>query len=291
MIEQISTKDRTKDEAGKRRTTGKFGTGFLTTHLLSETVNIDGIAKEPELEYTKFELKLDRSSDDIEGITAAVQKAKRSVEDLDMRPPSSDYVEGDFNTAFCYPLEDDVKLKVARTGLTDLDNCLPYSLVFVEEIESVEVAPGKRFFRNPGSVKTLSGGVSLASVTTIDEKGSDGSFTVARLTKGLTSIAVPVEEKNGLITLVPIRDDVPRLFCDFPLIGMEVPLSSTVRNNPIFNPTDPRDGIFLTTPPRPNQQIEENKQSIRDAVELYFQLLTTCFQKWLAKFAPTCPNP
>lgn len=34
----ISTKDRTKEEDGKRKTTGKFGTGFLTTHLLSEIV-------------------------------------------------------------------------------------------------------------------------------------------------------------------------------------------------------------------------------------------------------------
>src|SRR5690349_16387369 len=35
LIEQISTKDRNKDEDGNRKTTGKFGTGFLTTHLLS----------------------------------------------------------------------------------------------------------------------------------------------------------------------------------------------------------------------------------------------------------------
>ena len=38
LIEQISSKSRTKDSTGKPMTTGKFGTGFLTTHLLSPYV-------------------------------------------------------------------------------------------------------------------------------------------------------------------------------------------------------------------------------------------------------------
>src|SRR5687767_12248416 len=40
LIEQVSSKDRTKDSAGRPTTTGKFGTGFLTTHLLSEHVSV-----------------------------------------------------------------------------------------------------------------------------------------------------------------------------------------------------------------------------------------------------------
>ena len=34
LIEQVSSKSRTKDSTGRPTTTGKFGTGFLTTHLL-----------------------------------------------------------------------------------------------------------------------------------------------------------------------------------------------------------------------------------------------------------------
>lgn len=46
LINQSSSKDR-DDET--ERTSGKFGTGFLTTHLLSEIVNISGILEtEPE---------------------------------------------------------------------------------------------------------------------------------------------------------------------------------------------------------------------------------------------------
>lgn len=61
LIEQISTKDRDEDSEGRRPTTGKFGTGFMTTHLLSEIVKVKGVAKEPDLKYKKFKLQLDRS--------------------------------------------------------------------------------------------------------------------------------------------------------------------------------------------------------------------------------------
>ena len=53
LIEQVSSKDREKDVDGKRKATGKFGTGFLSTHLLSEKVKVKAIAKEPELDYRK----------------------------------------------------------------------------------------------------------------------------------------------------------------------------------------------------------------------------------------------
>lgn len=272
LIEQISTKDRTKDEAGKRKTTGKFGTGFLTTHLLSETVKVLGVAKEPELSYVKFELLLDRSGTTLEEITAAVLKAKQSVEDLDTRRPYLSYREGDFNTAFRYHLEDQTSLDVAAAGLKDLNHCLSYSLIFVREIESVEISSLKRLFRDPASPTVLSEEVSLASVV-IEEKDKHHSFTMAKLTKGLTSIAIPIKEQDGSITLLPIGEDVPRLFCDFPLIGTERFPFPVIINNPNFNPTDPRDSIFLTSPQRVHPPSEENKAFVKDAVELYFQLL------------------
>lgn len=36
LIVQVSSKDRTNDTTGRPTTTGRFGTGFLTIHLLSE---------------------------------------------------------------------------------------------------------------------------------------------------------------------------------------------------------------------------------------------------------------
>lgn len=272
LIEQISTKDRKKDEDGKRKTTGKFGTGFLTTHLLSEIVTIEAVAKEPELNYCKFTLTLDRSGYDPEVITEAVHTAKKSVEDLDSRPVFSEYEAGNFNTTFRYPLLDQVSLKVAKSGVEDLNNCLPYSLIFVQEIESVELLATSEIYKLSQKNVSLTDSIKLVRVKI--KKGEEKkNFTAAILTKNYTNIVIPIEIENDVISLLPIPENVPRLFCDFPLIGTERFSFPVVINNPHFNPTDPRDGVFLTTSQRPNPQAEENKEAIKEAIELYFELL------------------
>ena len=126
LIEQVSSKDRTNDSTGRPTATGKFGTGFLTTHLLSESVVITGVAEDRGFAPRKFKLSLDRSGSELEDIIDAVQAAKDSIQDLDDRPPYKGYVPGEFNTAFRYELPDKTGKKVASAGLADLDTCLPY---------------------------------------------------------------------------------------------------------------------------------------------------------------------
>jgi hypothetical protein len=274
LIEQISTKDRKKDETGRQRTTGKFGTGFLTTHLLSEVVTVQGIAKEPGLPYRGFDLLLDRTGFDLEEITEAVKTAKQSVEDLDDRPTSAAYVSGAFNTAFRYTLTDSLSRKVAKAGLEDLDICLPYTLVFVREIESVEVSPRSYSLAKGTPVLPEADVAIVSTLVQITRPPKDtASHLLAVLRKGFTTIAIPVSVSEDVVTLIRPGPDVPRLFCDFPLLGTETFPFPVIVNNPNFNPTDPRDGVFLTTSQRINPLSEENKAIIREAVTLYLDLL------------------
>ena len=275
LIEQISSKDRSKDEEGKRKTTGKFGTGFLSTHLLSEIVIVEGIAKEPELDYRKFKIILDRRGFELEQITDAVQKAEDSILNLDKSPAYTEYIEGNFNTEFNFFLVDEVGLKVAQAGLDDLNNCLPYTLAFVEEIKNVEIIPINRVYSNTLPKNILDKNVNCIFVEIYEkEKVKEPHiFTIVILRNGLTSIAIPVKKDIDEFEILPIGDEIPRLFCDFPLIGTHKFHFPVIINNPNFNPTDSRDGIFLTTSHRANPYVEENKTFIKEALELFFQLL------------------
>lgn len=291
LIEQISTKDRSKDELGRRKTTGKFGTGFLTTHLLSETVTVKGVAKEPELDYVKFQLELDRTGFEIEEITDAVQTAKESVQNLDESQPYSNYVEGEFNTEFIYPLLDAVSLKVAKSGLDDLKICLPYTLALVEEIDSIEILSSEKYFNN-FQVDQINEDINIKTILIKDNiTGEKTSFQMVFLSQGFTTIILPVKKEEN-ITLLPIDENTPRLFCDFPLIGAERFHFPVIINNPNFNPTDPRDGVFLTTSVRTNPLVEENKKIIKEGLSLYFKLLDFAVKnEWkdlhlLAKIGP-----
>lgn len=272
LIEQVSSKDRTLDSEGRPTKTGRFGTGFLTTHLLSEKVQVNGVVKEVGLAPRKFELLLDRSGDELEEIILAVGAAMDSMQGLDNQQPYELYEDGEFNTSFRYDLDDETGRNVAKAGLNDLELCLPYTLMFVQEIESVAYS-GHLVSRSKTDQNTADGQVGLHSVTTRSSNGvcTDDYFAV--LSDGLTTIALPVEPKNDGVIILPLKSQLPRLFCDFPLIGTEDFPFQVIINNPSFIPTEPRDGVFLTKSDRFQVHSNHNRTIIKQALALVFRLL------------------
>src|SRR5262249_52115056 len=136
--EQVSTKERKPKENVKLKTTGKFGTGFLTTHLLSEIVEVEGIVKEPEEPFRKVSLLLDRSGRDIEDVIDSVNISLASLENIDSQPALEWYSQLEISTAFRYKLNTS-GIEVARKGLKDLSTSLLFTLAFLPEIKSVTI--------------------------------------------------------------------------------------------------------------------------------------------------------
>jgi hypothetical protein len=272
LIEQVSSKERTNDSTGRPTTTGRFGTGFLTTHLLSERVVVRGVAEGRDFAPKRFKLSLDRSGAELEDIIDAVDAAQNSILGLDDQPDFTGYVPGKFNTAFRYELADKTGKNVARAGLADLDTCLPYTLSFVREIESVEYSNRRLSLED---AERKDGEVQILSVTAADpeEFAELDSSSIAVLSSGLTTIAVPVKQTADGVGILPLGHGVPRLFCDFPLLGTEAFPFPVVINNPTFYPTEARDGVFLARTDRPFPPSEHNKGIIEEAVALYLMLL------------------
>jgi hypothetical protein len=274
LIEQVSSKDRKKDLQGRPKTTGKFGTGFLTTHLLSEVVLVQGVAKEENLEARQFEMVLDRSGTDLDTITEAVKTAKNSVQGLDDAPAYEQYVAGAFNTTFRYELGDDTGRVVAKAGIIELDACMAYALAFVSEIESIDLLT-RQYRLDRTSVVPSDEGVQILSVAVTNSSNAPAvaSHSLAVMEEGFTTIAVPIEITGERIQIIKPGPEIPRLFCDFPLLGTESFPFPVVINNPNFNPTDARDGVFLTHTTRNAPQIDENKKIVKEALSLFFSLL------------------
>jgi hypothetical protein len=271
LIEQISTKDRGKDESGLRKETGRFGTGFLTTHLLSERVTVIGVAKEPELEYKQFEFELDRSGYELESIREAVEKAKRSVENLDELPVYAHYHPDSFNTAFEYSITDALGERVVSDGLADVDRCLPYALIFVPEIRGVEIVSSQRSYARIDDLTV--GEQSFPQISISDPIFGSPVLRMVIEEEFFTSVSLPVEISDGRIRISELSDQIPRLFCDFPLVGTEGFPFPAVINDPNFCPTEPRDGVFMTIGERRNPTAEGNCAILVRAVDLLIRLL------------------
>ena len=270
LIKQVSTKERNTSENNENpKTTGKFGTGFLTTHLLSEKVEVSGVVKEPDLDYRNFVLPLDRSGKTTDQIIKSVNNSISVRDTLDSQPALTNYNPKNFNTTFTYNL-DEVGYNVAKVGIDDLHLSLPYTLAFLPSIKSVSI-------KHENVVYELSDIENLTEsikVSTIHRKTSSETteLKIITLEKKDTTIAVEIERYNGKTNLKVLSNKIPKIFCDFPLIGTNDFTLPFVINNPNFNPTEPRDGVWLTDH-NSEPKILQNKELFLNGLELYFKLL------------------
>ena len=277
LIEQVSTKERSVQNS--EETTGKFGTGFLTTHLLSEIVEVEGVVKDDDDPYRKFCITLDRSSREIPAIIDSVKKSIEQLSQLDQVEDYDDYDTKKFNTSFTYHL-DDYGLKTARTGIEDLEISLPLTLVFVPSILSVEIKDNNNVYYTISKNKeiTLNTESLILQICTIEKYNSQENIICELkflLLKGHDcEIAIPINEDDTLFSIADLQKGVlSRLFCDFPLIGSEEFGTPFFINSSYFYPTEPRDGVFLTEINREDKEISRNKEIVKESVSNYLHLI------------------
>lgn len=274
LIEQVSTKERSLTAENKKKSTGKFGTGFLTTHLLSEKVQIHGYLQDDGEENPRsFQTLLDRTGQD----KASIMRAISNSCDLLDNGTECDVDKTKMNTKFIYELNE-IGIKTAISGLRNLLVSIPYVFAFVPELNSITVhtdnfkriiSRGKRF-----SVDLDSATVTHVQVsTTKNGKTTQEDRYVFMLSNDLVSIATEIKTIDDTKYLLRLHDDLPRIFCDFPLLGTNDFSFPIVINSPMFNPTESRDGIPLVQQAREGGDSDENKNRIKGAIALYHTML------------------
>jgi len=268
LIEQVSTKDRNAAESSKSKITGKFGTGFLSTHLLSEKVEVQSILKEDDEPYRKFDILLDRTGRCIGEIIDSVNESLALIESIDSNPTFNEYSISEYNTAFRYELDED-GIEVAKIGLKDLNNSLIFTLAFVPEIKMVTIINENIKYELSQS-NTHEKNIKIYTITK-STSTTNKEYQIALLSKNDVCIAVEIEYVNNQIFLKEFDSSIPRIFCDFPLIGTEDFPFPVIINSPMFNPTEPRNGVYLTN--KSESRIEENKALLQEAMELFYILL------------------
>lgn len=285
LIQQVSSKDSANE--GVLKQTGKFGTGFITTHLLSNIIDVDGVVKNPNTnEFQHFTLHLDRSArkseDLIKNITDNLEWVKGldtgNYEDFPLVKDYENRGEDSFDTSFTYYLSND-SLKSAQVGLEDLINTLPITMVSLHEIKSVEIINHvgniKQVYtcENEKLEKNVDSEI-IRSVIDINDK-KKYYLTYKTYENKVAQVALSIETlyENGKYTLVKRGKEQPVLFRDFPLIGSENFYFPYILNGFDFEPTENRNGILLNSDqPKP----KKNRYIIEKAVDAVIK-----FNEWL----------
>lgn len=239
LIEQVSTKDRTRNS----KSTGKFGTGFLTTNLLSPIVTISGlIDDEDDTGIVQFEVTLDRSGDNIDELKASI---KNSCEQLESNTANIFYsiTGNEMNTVFSYALDDN-GIQAAQNGLENFLITAPYVFAFVSELNKITI-------NNNGAVSVYTrrqeGDTQSSNVFVSRIRKNNDSIPINILTikDDTLMLAVEIKQYNGENHIALYNDKLPKLFCDFPLLGTHDFLFPVVINSRDFDPNEPRNGIIL----------------------------------------------
>ena len=262
LIEQVSTKERSRDSAN----TGKFGTGFLTTNLLSPFVTISGLLHdEDESNIAKFQVTIDRSGDSLDALKDAIKSSCDQLEASTVNI-SDTMDENAMNTTFSYYL-DESGINVAKVGLENFLITAPYVFAFVSELNKITVTvDGTVTIYTRDKVGTTQSDNTF--VSRIKKNGSLDTINIFTIQDDTLMLAAEVKQYNHENHIVPYSVNLPRLFCDFPLLGTHDFTFPVVINSRGFDPTEPRNGIFLY-----GSNGEQNKKILKDACSLYASMI------------------
>ncbi|WP_224994413.1 sacsin N-terminal ATP-binding-like domain-containing protein [Cesiribacter sp. SM1] len=276
LIQQVSSKDSTNSD---EKVTGKFGTGFISTHLLSEVIDVRGVVRHKGI-YRRFETRLDREGNSSEELLPKIDEALehiRKIEDTSLFPIIEHYDEQRnedvCETRFIYYLTTEEKKKAARVGLEDLINTLPITLVNNRSIKQVEVlntitGNSEKYI---SQIEEIDSNINQATVQVLCSFPRQLNYLV--YSNDSLTLTAEVEDHNTL-KLKESFGKTPNLFRDFPLIGSERFYFPFILNGKHFNPTEDRDGILLHS--QDGTEAKENRKIVQEAVNAALM-----FSQWL----------
>jgi hypothetical protein len=257
---------------------GQFGTGFISTHVLSSHITVNGIIKSEHVDkYHKFQFTLDRSGfTDKEAlkiaITAASNELNESVE-------PTEFSAGTFDTIFTYDLNQNLPgissgLAVAA-GLAYVYEVLPYTLAFMPKVKKVTIKNYNTQFVNYfGRSFSPDRNQSTFNVK-IKTKEEQASIIIEenRFFEKISvnDAVVVVEILNNSIKPYPYK--LTKLFCSLPMIGTEEFSSPIAINSCKFVPKTERDGIKLSI----NDSV--NRSALTSASQAYIVLVDKLIQE------------
>ncbi|MET4141458.1 DUF3883 domain-containing protein [Pedobacter sp. UYP1] len=239
------------DKRGVVGSSGRFGTGFLTTHTLSETVSVKSNVRDINGKVFSLLMTLHREGETDEELQSGIEKTLLS------RTYSLENVNQ--WTEFTYLLKNHVNRSCAIAGLESLESNVFYNLAFTPEINTIRIIKeGSSRLISRKTIKALSSKISLQCFL---DDGTD-----CQVIRGIASVMInapslmlsqkfkqerrvnlsaAIEIEPDSKTIIGINSNTPSLFCVFPLIGSEDFNFPVVLNSIDFEPIAERERLLL----------------------------------------------
>jgi hypothetical protein len=272
-----------KGEEDNSDKSGRFGTGFLATHILSKKIKVKGVYIKDE-QALNFNFTLDRSGADKTEIAKSIDETWQEFRAKRTEIENYIYSSKKFETSFKYELDTD-SLHLATQSILDFDVSLPFALAFIPKIKSVEILnqianATITYHKIDQKTKQLTENIKQIEIEKkTSENGQDKTEIINLIicSDGVVDVAIEIYELNGKTFIRKFIEDQPLLFCPFPLIGANDFKFPLAINSISFLPKEERDGIWLanTIEGKTNQELLEQVVPLFQSITNYASI-----QKW-----------
>lgn len=265
-----------------KQSTGRFGTGFMTTHALSLTVDVSGslFHDDPEvMRNVSVDFTLHREGPDDMAYKNGVDLTERELdENMDNRPiPPGEILP----TRFTYHLNREASEKAAKMGIDNVRANAAQTMLFCPSVRSIKVIDDVNNVTFIIKRKNSDERKDVVKEVEFVEESSDRnepiirrfiSMEIEEYSKEISShwkakdrnlrlhVAVEVDKDNNII---PIPSISPAVYCSLPLIGFEGMSLPFYINSNDFEPATERTSLYLKKKRyeyRTNEKTEEEEQ-------------------------------
>lgn len=267
-----------------QESTGRFGTGFLTTHCLSKVVSIESDVYEAKDSENLLGFRVTMFRD---GDTEA-----ELLEGLDKMRDSEEWFEDTFNhTSFTYHIKSDSGREAVRLGKANFYENIAQTMLFCPELNSVVMEDnGSITTITRGKSTTLEGGIHKASIVFTGSIDTTRTFLFIGIEKDSPELSARYKHPRKLRLQIALEIDandnivdkegVCGFYCVLPLVGIESQLDEPIYVNcPDFEPDSERQSLLLNGQiiNGENSLITEvgiNRMVYSDILSMYNQLLS-----------------
>jgi hypothetical protein len=248
---------------------GKFGTGFLSTHLLSKQVRVKGTLHDDDGVRKAFEFDLDRSGDNAEQVGEAMQRSlaalKRSLARSGIAP--TDWTE------YVYKTDETVDTDELESEFPF--DAIPYILVFDENVETIELRLWEKhaLYERAETIELDTG-----SRLTVIEAGDIANRFIVHEENDIQAAVPVLQRADGSCELLPLGD-VPRLFKFLPLVNSVNIGLPAVFHSSEFSTTENRDGLVFSVG---GPHSDANKGLLTEAAACFLKLARNCGEEDVA---------
>jgi hypothetical protein len=270
----ILYKTSTKSLNGEGGTTGKYGTGFVTTHILNKKLTIEGVHTNATGKR-RFTLQIDRSAATFDESIAlnAMQKSlditfseiqaigKKSAEDVQ-----------DQSNKFIYNLTSD-SYKYAEKGLIELRRNAAFTLLINRSIKKIEVS-------TPEWSDSFSLHTEASEFPDIQFASTDSENGLLFQHSEKLVFGIPARKNGTTYSLLPL-DNQAVLYKEFPLIGTEKFNLPVLIQHSDFHPTELRDALRtkITNKDEPDSNAIKNRNALIYFISHYLKFIEQLLPK------------